>query len=142
MQIQFASDLHLEFPQNASYMKRHPLQPVAEVLVLAGDILPLRAIETYRDFFNYLSDHFAATYWLPGNHEYYDYDLSLRSGKLQENIRDNVFLVNNTTADHGSLRLVFSTLWSRISPRWQFRIEASLNDFHMIRYGTRKLDIE
>jgi len=56
---------------------------------------------------------FAQTYWLPGNHEYYHFDISKKSVSLNEKIRENVSLVNNITLQHGGARLIFSTLWSK-----------------------------
>lgn len=140
--LQYASDLHLEFPDNKGFMKRYPLQPVGDVLVLAGDIVPFAFIDKYKDFFNYLSDHFESTYWLPGNHEYYHFDIAEKSGVLNEKIRSNVFLVNNTSVLHNNIRLLFSTLWSRISEANQWQIERSMNDFRLIKHGKHRFSSE
>jgi len=131
--IQYASDLHLEFPANKEFLKQHPLLPVGDVLVLAGDIVPFAAMERHKDFFSYVADNFRTTYWLPGNHEYYRYDIADKPALLHEAIRSNVFLVNNTSLRHEQARLIFSTLWSKISPAYQWQIERSLNDFHLMK---------
>ena len=134
LKLQYASDLHLEFPANKEFIKQHPLQPMGDVLVLAGDIVPFSVMDKHKDFFNYLSDHYETTYWLPGNHEYYHFDIAEKSGVLYEAIRSNVFLVNNTSVVHEQVKLIFSTLWSRISQGYQWQIERSLNDFHLIKH--------
>lgn len=133
MKLQYASDLHLEFPANKEFIKQHPLQPVGEVLVLAGDIVPFAVMDRFNDFFSYVSDYFETTYWLPGNHEYYRFDIVEKNGVLNEKIRSNVFLVNNTAVVHKNTKLIFSTLWSKISEGHQWQIERSLNDFHVIK---------
>jgi predicted phosphohydrolase len=133
LKVQFASDLHLEFPANNRFLKLNPLQPVGEVLVLAGDIVPFAIMDKHKDFFNYVSDHFETTYWLPGNHEYYHFNIAEKCGVLHENIRSNVYLINNTSVVYGNSKLIFSTLWSRISSGCQWQIERSLNDFHLIK---------
>lgn len=134
LKLQYASDLHLEFPANKEFLKQYPLLPVAEVLVLAGDIVPFVVMDKHKDFFSYVADHFETTYWLPGNHEYYHLDIAEKSGVLNEKIRSNVFLVNNTSVVHGNAKLLFSTLWSKISPAHQWQIQRSLNDFHLVKH--------
>lgn len=132
--IQYASDLHIEFPANKEYLKQHPLHAVGDVLVLAGDIVPFALMDKHQNFFSYVADNFKTTYWLPGNHEYYHFDIAEKSGVLHEKIRSNVFLVNNTSVVHENAKLIFSTLWSHISPGYQWQIERSRNDFHLIKH--------
>lgn len=50
VRVQFASDLHLEFAANRDWLKRNPLHPVGDVLILAGDVMPLNQIDKYADF--------------------------------------------------------------------------------------------
>jgi predicted phosphohydrolase len=135
MTIQYASDLHLEFPENKTFLRANPLQAVGEVLLLAGDIVPFSVMDQHKDFFSFLSDNFAATYWIPGNHEYYYFDAATKCGVLNEKIRSNVFLVNNTSVVHDDVKFIFSTLWSKINPANEWQIERNMSDFHVIKYG-------
>ena len=134
MKLQYASDLHLEFAQNREFLKANPLQPMGDVLLLAGDIVPFAVMNKHVDFFNYLSDNFQTTYWVPGNHEYYNFDASEKCGVLNEKIKSNVFLVNNTSVIHDNVKFIFSTLWAKISPAYEWFIEQGVSDFHVIKY--------
>jgi predicted phosphohydrolase len=132
MKLQYASDLHLELAENKEFLRVHPIKPEGDILLLAGDIVPFRLMDRHADFFDYLSDNFKITYWIPGNHEYYHSEINERSGYLTEKIRDNVFLVNNTSVEIGNLNVIFSTLWTNISPANQYEIKLGYSDFHAI----------
>lgn len=132
MNIQFASDLHLEFSQNQEYFWRNPLQPVGDILLLAGDILPFQRIEQHKDFFKYCSDHFSKTYWIPGNHEYYYDKLDNRTGHILEEIALNVYLTNNTLLYHDNALIVLSTLWTPIPGDKAWHVQNGINDYRLI----------
>jgi predicted phosphohydrolase len=140
MIIQYASDLHLEFPDNRKYLKETPLIPKGDVLVLAGDIVLFKVMHEHDDFFDYLSDNFDQTFWVPGNHEYYYSDINGRSGELNEKIRSNVSIVNNISLKHENVLFIFSTLWSAISQANQWRVQQSLSDFHVIADKAQKFN--
>ncbi len=138
MKIQYCSDLHLEFEVNKKYLNQNPILPVGEILILAGDIVPFVLIEKHQDFFDWISDNFKYTYWIPGNHEYYYFDAATRTGLLNENIRANVSLVNDVAIQYNDMKLILSTLWSKISARNAWEIENGMSDFQVIKYNNSR----
>lgn len=154
MTIQYCSDLHLEFPENWKYLQKKPLIPTGEILVLAGDIIPFTILDKFSDFIDYLSANFAAVYWLPGNHEYYQYNIKRSSQAKEtsspeelpspaisvfEKIRENLFLVNNRQIRYKDCNLLFSTLWSPLTPEYEWEIRRSVADYRAIRVNDKSL---
>ncbi|MCX6249828.1 MAG: metallophosphoesterase [Bacteroidetes bacterium] len=133
MRIQYCSDLHLEFLENKDFLISDPLKPGGDILLLAGDIVPFAVMGKHDDFFDYISANFEKTFWIPGNHEYYRSDINLRSGTFLEPIRDNVFLLNNSSIIIDGIKFIFSTMWSKISPDNYFHIRKGMSDFHVIK---------
>lgn len=134
MKIQYCSDLHLEMPDNEKYMRRRLLEPVGEVLVLAGDILPFGLHTKQTDFIDHIADHFEMVYWVPGNHEYYGYDLATVTDPLLEKLRSNVWLVNNQVVTHRGVNFICTTMWSKIDVIHALDIERSVTDFRNIQW--------
>jgi hypothetical protein len=66
----------------------------------------------------------------PGNQEYYHFNITTKCGVVNEKIRSNIFLVNNTSVMHNDVKFIFSTLFQR-----------AMNDFHVIKYRGYPLSI-
>ena len=117
--------------------------PAAEILILAGDIIPISDLDQHQDFLNYLSDHFKMTYWLPGNHEFYGSDLSTMPNSFEESIRPNLILLNHIVKEipepDGPIELIFSTLWSYIPPHLNEIVTKRVQDFNQILWNGGKL---
>jgi len=135
LKIQYCSDLHLEFSENKTYLEKHPIQPVGEILILAGDIVPFEVMDKFDPFFDDLSEKFEQVYWIPGNHEYYYTDIQKRTGSFCEEIRKNVALVNNHVVHFQNNKFIFSTLWTSISEHNKWQIAQLLSDFRVIKKG-------
>jgi predicted MPP superfamily phosphohydrolase len=133
--IQYCSDLHLEFSENMAFLEKNPIEPVGDILILAGDIVPFALMHKYDVFFDGLSEKFEQVYWIPGNHEYYYSDIQQRTGSFFEEIRKNLFLVNNYIASIQNTKFLFSTLWTNLSEINQWIIQQRLSDFHVIKNG-------
>lgn len=135
MTLQYASDLHLEFPENREWLLAHPIVPVAPVLVLAGDIVPFQKLPSAMDFFRRMGREFEQVLWLPGNHEYYGGDITSRSGTVDELIAPGVRLLNNTAVQLPGLRILCTTLWTPISQLNEAAVRRGMTDYHAIRHG-------
>ena len=136
--IQYCSDLHLEFRENKNFLKQFPIDPIGEILLLAGDILPFALHNQPSEFIDFVADNFEAVYWIPGNHEYYHFDLETVTSPLFEKIRENVFLINNQTITYKNTNIICSTLWSHISTQNEFAVQQNVNDFHLIKVSEGK----
>jgi len=142
MKIQYCSDLHLEFEKNNDYFKKHKLKTVGDVLILAGDIIPMIQESMNNDFFNYISDHYEMAFWIPGNHEYYYNNINFHIKELNTEIRKNIKLVNNSVIEYHDIKFIFTTLWSKISQKNEKLIEERVADFDLISVDGKKLNAQ
>lgn len=141
MVIQYMSDLHLEFRDNLQFIQNNPIVAETDILILAGDIMPIRHLRQVSSFLDDLSDQFKAVYWVPGNHEYYHAKLDRFQKSMKSSVRDNIFMLNNTIEIISGVRFIFSTLWTKISDANIFDIQNRLNDFHAITVEGRPFSV-
>ena len=140
MKIQYCSDLHLEFAQNSQFLRENPVEPVGDILILAGDITYWGKKHFNNWFFDYVADNFNAVYYIPGNHEFYTgKDVSILKKPLNERLRENVFLVNNLVVNIEGIDFFFTTFWSHIPGNASLIIEQRINDFYKIEYNGKPL---
>ncbi len=116
MKIQFASDLHLEVSENVDWLREHPIVPVGDVLVLAGDVTVLgREVEGFDELVDWCSEHFEHTFIVPGNHEYYGgHDIAETMHGWELKVRNNVSMMNNKSVVVDDVEFFFSTLWAQV----------------------------
>ena len=138
MKIQYCSDLHLEFEANAHFLMQNPWQVSGDILLLAGDIAPLHDRYLVHPFLDMISGLYQMVFWVPGNHEYYHKDLMEFPASLNMKIRENIFVVNNLNFVYEEVHFVFSTLWSRIEPLFEKKIEQNIADFNQISLNDKK----
>lgn len=139
MKIQYASDLHLEFTQNTFWLAQNPLKPVGDILILNGDITILREGFEKDYFFDFISENFKQTYIIPGNHEFYGgFDMK-KALSLDVDIRPNVKLFNNQSITFGNTKIIFTTLWTKITDEF---IKDYINDFHKSVFNNELLSVK
>jgi len=138
MKIQYASDLHLEFDQQRTFVYHNKLKPVADILILAGDICYLKEEHFKFEFFEYVSNNWEHTYIIPGNHEFYkhSFDIAKVLPTFQLSVRDNIEYINNSVIEIDDIRFIFTTLWTKIINT--HLIESAMNDFRICTYEGRR----
>lgn len=143
MKIQYASDLHLEFDENAGYLKSNPLEVTGDILVLAGDTIYLgKKMHDADWFFDWCSANYTQTFLIPGNHEYYGgFPMEKTLEDFEWKIRNNVTYLNNKSVVLGDTELFFTTLWTSIPVEESYIIEKVMNDCRRGRINGKRFNV-
>jgi len=123
MDVQYASDLHLDDRPGTSYSQT--LTPVAPVLLLAGDLCSVWLPE-YAAFLHWCSTRWRLVVVVAGNHEYFcppglvktmD-ETDAEAGRIAASLGNVVFLQSGDSVliPGTSIRVVGATLWSAVDP--------------------------
>ena len=146
MKIQFVSDLHLEFPENRTFLDKHPLEVKGDILLIAGDTayldLPDSNEDTYSQytFWDWSSEHYRQVIVCFGNHDFYGYyDLATMTDGYCKEIRPNVHAYYNSVVHLDDIDVIVSTLWAHIEPYNAYMTERGVNDFYRIKYNGHRL---
>jgi predicted phosphohydrolase len=136
VQINYVSDIHLEFYKKDCFDKMFHFPDNGEILCLAGDIgYPQH--DNYNKFIKYCSDKFKYVVMIAGNHEYYMKEPIDYVNELIVNVcsqYNNVIFLNNSTYyfEEYNLYIVGSTLWTDIRQLTNYDV-IGYNDFHRIK---------
>jgi hypothetical protein len=137
--IQVLSDLHLEF-----YNTHPKFVPSAKYLFLAGDIGTIESDHDnkIKNFLSYCSENWEKTFYVLGNHEFYQSDRMASKKKSFEELVElytqicsdlpNVYLLNNSFEEIvPGLNVYGSTLWTG-NYGCTSNLSDYLNDYNMI----------
>lgn len=147
MEIDFVSDLHLEFA---------PLElPGGDVLVVAGDVGEIRNIirdlegilinnkprnMVFKDFFEVQCAKYRLVIYVMGNHEYYHSLYNTAVQKLKSLLPSNVIILDDESLEVDGVLFLGSTLWTdmnRGDPITKMTVQNGMNDFRTIKYQDR-----
>lgn len=136
MTIQYASDLHLEMNANTQYLLENPIKKAADILILAGDITYLKDSYLANKVLDQLSETFEEILMIPGNHEFYNFCFPIENTfpNFEFKVRDNITYYNNKVIVRDDVRILMSTLFSKVSEQKQWLIEQMMSDFHVSKY--------
>lgn len=151
MKFQYASDLHLEFYKGTPFTQL--IEPVAPILVLAGDI-GIPGDLTLENFLSWCSKSWKWVIWVFGNHEYFNLvgkkgwtTLPSRVATIAEREAvgqalvakfPNVYLLQNkkvVLGEHLDYEFYGCTLWSKISEEVHAAHQKGMADFKCIAAG-------
>jgi predicted MPP superfamily phosphohydrolase len=132
--IQVYSDLHLELTKRIPQIK-----PMAPYLFLAGDISKVTH-SSFREFLSYCNIHWEKTFYVMGNHEYWNPNSSMQDIKkkmailIEEEKLTNIKILDNSFEQINDDVYVFgSTFWTKSPFLSHSEGKMYINDYNMIK---------
>lgn len=133
MRVQILSDLHFEFDRDDGEVFARAVPIAGDVLILAGDLIPLREADPVRRAFRWFCDRFPHVIFVPGNHEYYGtrpVDAEALLATCAQGI-PNLHVLNPGIVTLHGIRFVGAALWFPDTPD-EILYRGSMNDFQLI----------
>lgn len=153
--VRLVSDLHLEqyVGQRITFLSEQFIPPdprdAESVLILAGDISS--KISQLVDFIVSTQKRFMKVIYIPGNHEFYGYDLhdwhlnfTEAMSKLDDTEKTEFCTLGVGYLEFEDVRFIFATLWGDgggTDKKHQDAVEQGLRDFYVIRKDGRKFRV-
>lgn len=146
LNVQLASDLHIEFKNDEIPDPLKYITPTANILILAGDIGSFYKINQLHGFLERLCPLFEIVIYVPGNHEYYTIQNAkpLSMSKLIDNLYEieksikNLYILNQTSIVIGDVCITGCTLWSDVKvtiPKFIVRIHGMNNEIYNKKFN-------
>lgn len=141
LNLQIASDLHIEYKNNDIPDPLDYITPNAEILVLAGDIGSLYKINQLEGFLKKVCEYFKTVIYVPGNQEFYISpeiepvsmnQLTIRLYEIENNI-ENLYILNQSSLIIDDICITGCTLWSDLKikiPKFIVRIHGINNTIY------------
>ncbi len=138
LNLQIASDLHIEYKNNDIPDPLDYITPQADILVLAGDIGSLYKINQLEGFLKKVCEYFKTVIYVPGNQEFYIVpeiepvsmnQLTIRLYEIENNI-ENLYILNQSSLVIDDICITGCTLWSDLKvkiPKFIVRIHGINN---------------
>lgn len=132
--FQLYSDLHLELTNIVPKIK-----PLAPYLFLSGDITKV-SHTSFNEFFSYCNNNWEKTFYVMGNHDYWNPHSSMQHIKQeildrfkQDHLTNIILLDNNKYSLNDELDIVGSTFWTYSPFVSKYEATMYINDYNMIR---------
>jgi predicted phosphodiesterase len=141
LNLQIASDLHIEYKNNDIPDPLDYISPHADILVLAGDIGSLYKINQLEGFLKKVCEYFKTVIYVPGNQEFYIVpeiepvsmnQLTIRLYEIENNI-ENLYILNQSSLIIDDICITGCTLWSDLKvkiPKFIVRIHGINNTIY------------
>jgi hypothetical protein len=140
------SDLHVEFTEYLDVVELN--EDHTSLLILAGDFHVGSKGVIYLE---QLAKQFSHIIYVLGNHEHYKQNIEYTQSKIEDELKTiffgrecNITVVGDIPEliEFDNLRVLAGTLWTDMNgsdPLTKMQVADYLNDYHIIRNGTRKL---
>lgn len=138
MKIRIMSDLHLEWDDR--FIPSVDDDESSSVLVLPGDICEFDKDTKLIQFLTAMANRFMSVIYIPGNHEYYNGNISNSFQKIHDKIKhiNNLHMLNNSYVTINNINFIGSTLWTSLdkgNPLAIMYVQESIRDYIKILAG-------